>query len=82
VTDDEKDAALASWPNPVYTEDRKPGSLEDFAICKHCNQIRMQHVDNQCLFDATTFEVKRSPVVAPRHCSCTNGCKSATCDKL
>lgn len=83
MTDEkDKDAALASWPSPVYS-DTPPRDLSQFAICKHCDAIRMNHVNDECLFDSTTFEEKKSPVaVAPRHCTCRNGCKSATCDKL
>lgn len=78
LTEEEKDAALASWPTPVYAP-APPSSLEDFAVCKHCNSIRRDHIDGKCLFDASMFEVKKE---APRHCTCRNGCKSATCDKL
>jgi hypothetical protein len=61
VTDEpdekKKDEALASWPTPVYS-DAPPRNLEQFAICKHCNTIRMDHIDDECLFDSTKFEAK------------------------
>lgn len=58
MTDEkDKDAALASWPMPVYS-DEPPRNLEQFAVCKHCNDIRMNHIDGKCLFDASLFEAK------------------------
>lgn len=46
------------WVTPVYLE--KQG-LEKFAVCKHCDQIRMNHAgeEEKCLFDASTFAVSR-----------------------
>lgn len=82
MTDEERDAQLAQWATPVYRVDPPVNVLENYAVCKHCNDIRMNHIDGKCLFDVTQFEVKRSNIVAPRHCTCSNGCKSATCDKL
>jgi len=47
------------WVTPVYLE--KLG-LEQFAVCKHCNQIRRDHAgeEEKCLFDASTFVVLKS----------------------
>ena len=53
---------LNSWMVPVYAETPTAKGLEDYAVCKHCNQIRLHHVDGKCLFEATEFVVKRSPV--------------------
>ena len=57
---DQPDVSSTSWLRPVYEE--KPESLEKYAICKHCNQIRMTHVgeEEKCLFDASTFVVLKS----------------------
>lgn len=46
------------WVTPVYMQ--KQG-LEQFAVCKHCDLIRRDHVgeEEKCLFDASTFAVSR-----------------------
>lgn len=52
-----------AWYQPVYGETPTLRRLEEFAVCKHCNQIRMNHVgeEEKCLFDASTFVVLRKP---------------------
>jgi molybdenum cofactor biosynthesis enzyme MoaA len=59
---DEKPVEELSWLRPVYME--KPASLEKYAVCKNCNQIRMHHSgeEEKCLFDASTFAVLKSPL--------------------
>lgn len=56
--------ATNSWLRPVYDKPVGAYELEAFAVCKHCNEIRANHAgeEQKCLFQSTTFEVKRSPV--------------------
>jgi molybdenum cofactor biosynthesis enzyme MoaA len=60
---DVKQEEPLSWLQPVYGEKPTAKSLEQFAVCKHCNQIRMNHSgeEEKCLFDASTFAVHRKP---------------------
>lgn len=57
---DETPVEPSSWFVPVY--EKKEG-LEQFAVCKHCNQIRREHAgeEEKCLFDSSTFAVLRKP---------------------
>ena len=60
----EQEPELNSWLVPVYGEKPKPRALEQFAVCRHCNQIRRDHAgeEEKCLFDSTTFAVLKSPI--------------------
>ena len=52
---------LNLWVVPVYQEEKKP-NLYDYAICKYCNEIRMNHDEElKCLFDSSTFAQKIDP---------------------
>jgi hypothetical protein len=58
---DEPSVEPLPWVVPVY--EKKEG-LEQFAVCKYCNQIRRDHAgeEEKCLFDASTFVAhKKSP---------------------
>ena len=57
---------LNDWPNPVYGEQQKE-SIEQFAVCKYCNEIRLNHSgdEQKCLFDSTTFVVKKKENASP-----------------
>jgi molybdenum cofactor biosynthesis enzyme MoaA len=56
--------AQSSWLRPVYDKPVGAKELEAFAVCKHCDEIRANHAgeEQKCLFQSTTFEVKRSQV--------------------